>query len=231
MKKLQLLIFCCCLYVLGRGQSTISGRSAFESELPEFQKVRISVLKTNPLAMIISQIPIAGEVRGLYERMLSANQSTMVGVSYNFPNFLMKEIIDSFNVSTNLKLRMSGFRFQAAYKFYLFGQYEDFLPQGFYLGPHASYNYVKLYEAQHRDAFLKVTFTNVSLIAGYQVLIAKTIAIDTYIGGGYKYNFDEVKNIRTAPVSFSKISGDPGLSQFFGEGFKFSLAVNVGWYF
>lgn len=193
--------------------------------------LRLNVVKTNPFALLISQIPFTGEARLLFEHMLTARQSTTFGLSYVFPNFIIRSTLEDLNNQYNVELRLRGYRVQGGYRFYLSNK--SFASDGFYIGPHASLYSAKLYEKNFKDGYLQINFANINLLWGYQVLLWDFFAIDTYMGVGYRNNFDIVKesSAPNAPVTFNSIANTPDFALLYNSNFKFSFSVNIGFVF
>ncbi|NVO01951.1 MAG: hypothetical protein HXX09_04555 [Bacteroidetes bacterium] len=179
------------------------------------------VIKTNPLSMIQGQIILTGEYKLVYEFATNQHQSMQIGGAYIGKSLMMLIGDTSRGVNTS-SLSVSGFRFQAAYKLFLIKKY--LAPVGIYVGPFCSYTSATLAYKQTSTTtdYINLRYFNVDAMIGGQVIAGK-IAIDGYLGLGYKYNtFTE--NI--ANKNYQMFTRD----QFFfiDNHFKFLLGLNLG---
>lgn len=216
---------CLCLLILIGGLK-LNGQPLDIEKLDEKTLIfPTNVIKTNPLALIISQIPFTGEARLMYERAFSHRNATMVGISYVFPNFLIIDSLQALSNRLNLTISMAGFRVQAAQKVYLSSKKRA--PYGLYIAPHASVYSARIYIRQNRSFYLNTVFTNVSLIAGYQIIIMDALALDVYTGLGYRYNFLNEKNGVGMPLTTTSLHTDfPYRSHV-----KLTFSINAGIFF
>lgn len=202
----------------------------FPHDTLKIPKTRLNILKTNPLAIALSQVPWTGELRVMYERVELPKQSTVIGLSFIMLSPLLADSIQAYYKRTNgVYVRIFGFRFQAAQRFYL-TQWNS--PEGFYVSPHASYNITKwsfyyAYTGASKKVVYSalVNFININVLVGFQKLIRKKLAIDVNIGVGYRYNFFKEKNSQTVvPIDFEKDTGIPNW-------LKLSYTSNFGFAF
>jgi hypothetical protein len=186
------------------------------SENPEVDSVLINklkhskpvsyILKTNFLPMLYSRLPLTSEYRLLGEFALSSKQSICIGGSYLGKTILLNIVYPPRTVGPGVYIQ--GYRFQAAYKYYLVQKI--FTPMGLYLSPHFSYysaNYSYEPMTSYTD-YEKLTNFTAQFHFGAQILIKNKAAFDFFHGIGYnkytytQYDFDN-KTKRT-------ISKDPG---------------------
>ena len=149
-----------------------------------------NVLKISPLALIMGQIPLTGELRVMYEMATAPRQSSFIGASLNYTGVFLSlaNVVDT--TLTNQKYRFFGGRAQVAYRFYLLKKKEA--PNGLYVAPHFSFNYAK-FELKNGFDWQKFYYINGSIQFGYQ-LIAGHFAFDVCTGLGYRNNFSDYYN-------------------------------------
>ena len=182
--------------------------------------------------MLWGNIPLTAEYRLVYEAPTGPYESLQISISYLARGPLALAILnsDTSNGGTsaaqkklNSELRFTGFRAQIMYRFFVLKIRSS--PQGFYVGPHASYSYLKIYRPSNKDLFLQWVFMNASIQAGFQGVISHCFAIDFFTGLGYKYNYSEEHHPNggtiTAPISII-----PKLDHV-----KFTLGMNFGYAF
>jgi hypothetical protein len=195
-----------------------------------------NVIKSNPVAVLMGQIPFTGEYRAMYEYTKSPSQSSMIGVSYLGKGILIRMIeMDTNFTNRNIKLVVRGVRLQAAHRFYLtgigkfFSKDYEYAPLGFYISPHISYasaiissKFLSTY-----DIFIRATYFNVSLLSGLQMELFDGFVIDAFTGLGYKKNtlYEHYSPGQSRP------SKDADDIPFFNSNIKFSLGFNVGYAF
>lgn len=187
-----------------------------EQEIPRLKE--LNVLKTNPLAVLWSQIPFTGEVRATYERVMSLDQSSVISLSYVFlsPVDIVREFVRDMEDSLGVNILVRGARVQAAYRFYLSS--DEPAPYGIYIGPHASVNGLNLAVKGFPNDYINIYYANAGFLAGYQFRIGPLFVGDVYIGAGYKYNFAEEHSAdKFRPSQFE-----------LGKGFKPSFSMNAG---
>ena len=159
-------------------------------------------IKTNPMAALggpiwLVIVPVTGEYKVLFEARTSRTQSVEVGASYLGPSILLN--LDEIADSTD-KVGISGFRLQAAYKFFLT---KENAPEGFYVGPHISYATATIKNKDNPVDFIDATKINFNVLFGYQLITSGGFTLNIYTGLGYKlrdydvpgesnFDFDEV---------------------------------------
>lgn len=185
----------------------------FPHDTLKVPKTRLNILKTNPFALLASQVVLAidsppiplltGELRVMYELVELPKQSTVIGLSYIMQSPLFTDTVDvHLRKRFGLTLRINGVRLQVAQKFY-FTKWNS--PQGLYIAPHASYNWSKwsfyytTYSGTRGNNAVTYFFNyiNVNALFGFQKLIRKKVAFDVNVGVGFRYNFYKEKNSQT----------------------------------
>jgi len=200
----------------------------------DLPRTRNNVIKTNPLALIMGNIPIyTSEARLVNETTVSLYQSVFFGASYLFKSPLFTALEQDTAINPDgIKHTVSGFRVQAGYKFYINGWMEHkrknlkgLAPKGLYMGPHISYATCKISTAfyKSKDIYYRISFFNVNLQAGYQ-LIAGRFALDAFTGVGYMNNTVVYHDSNKAnyPVDTSNDG------YFYNSNIKIVLGVNLG---
>jgi len=196
--------------------------------IPE-KPVSYEVLKTNPMTFLLGPTVISSEYGLSYEFSLSNSTSLSLGASLLKKNIFiyLAEKIDTNNstgqtvVHISPKLKISGYRFQAQYKWVL--PLYDY-PNGLYIGPHASFStvYFSYQQRGFTKDFYKIVHRNVSLLMGYQHFLHDKIFIDLYAGLGYKNNYvTEHKTVN----NFKKID-----NEFIFTGIAIPLKISMGFY-
>ena len=153
----------------------------------------LTVYKTNPFSIIWGPIPFTAEYKIIRETAFAPNQSFLVGISYLGKSPLLSQAEKANqnnsipNSGTNDKLKVRGFRFQFAYRYYLSKRKA---PRGFYCGPQLSWSYATITPASlsSRNYYIYGTHFNINALAGYQVIIRDKVAFDFFFGLGYKKN-------------------------------------------
>ncbi|MFN8323059.1 MAG: hypothetical protein U0T74_10415 [Chitinophagales bacterium] len=151
--------------------------------------LRQNVIKSNLIPFLFGQIPICGEIRFTYERMLSHNQSLTLGASYNYPNlflFVMPAIANP-NGTTLKDYSLRGGRITLGYRFYPLKSKQA--PEGLFVGPYGSFNFVKIKERNGNGSSETWCYANGSLIAGYQFYLTRGVFLELFGGLGYRKNF------------------------------------------
>jgi hypothetical protein len=211
-------VFVTALLTLFILNSMVSRAQSLDRESSPLMLKELHVLKSNPLALVWSQIPFTGELRVMYERVASINQSIVISASYVFlsPIDVVQQAVHDWEDSLGINVRLNGYRVQLAYKFYL----DDGVraPFGFYLAPHASFNSLKIDVKGYPNDWAKVNFLNVNLLFGYQLQTGGNFVADFHIGAGYKNNFAQFSEGATLTTSELEIK----------KGFKPSLGINIG---
>lgn len=186
-----------------------------EFDLSQYDQQTLNVLKTSPFPLLISQIPITGSIRVMYERVMGLKQSTVIGASYVFPNALFRQLATEVYDTFGVNISAHGFRAQAAYRYYLTGK----APNGLFIGPHVSANIVKVNYKEIDDIWTNIYYLNANALFGFQWLIKGKVGFDLYTGFGYRQNF----------FMDYKIGEDPIRTDFPDNfrNFKFTLATNI----
>lgn len=162
-----------------------------------------TIIKTNPTAILIGVMPIVtSEYRLLFEFPSGPFQSSQMGFSYlgksPFIRYIENDTLKKNPNAYRLKMQISGFRFQASYRFFVNKWMESlglsseplYSPKGFYVSPHISYASAKItYKfANQYDIYYRVNHFNVNMLFGCQFTLFRKFAVDMYTGLGYKQN-------------------------------------------
>lgn len=117
------------------------------------------LIKTNPFAILWGPIPLTSEYKLIVEVPSSRYQSVQVGISI----FRKSPVIGIMEMQTNSqydpKLIISGFRLQAANKFYWIRK-KFASPFGFFIAPHVSYSNARISIGKSRslkNAYFDIT--------------------------------------------------------------------------
>ncbi len=202
------------------------------------------VLKTNPLPILWGNVILTSEYRLVGEAPVAPRQSIMCGLSYldkgPFFDIVWQAIgagLDSAQQALWNQLgkyaRYNGYRIQGMYRFYLTRSH--LAPRGFYAGPHVSFSVAKLSweDAQYKSFWTRYKYFNVNLVSGVQGIIANAVAVDFFIGVGYKYNTEETHDFNgtTATVNITNIFKNPGARYTASDYIKYTLGLNFGYAF
>lgn len=217
--------------------------SLFSQNLPNLEKkeefegfkerklpFKQNIIKSNLIPVLVGQIPLCGELRFTYERMLTHNQSITLGASYNFPNLLLfvMPAITNPNNRTLKDYSMRGGRLTLGYRFYPLKRRHA--PNGLFFGPYGSFNFVKIKERKGNGDYLMYCYSNVSLILGYQFHLRKGVFMEFFGGLGYRKNFaveyDSYYKTNTKYDIDNKIK-PPLVGSWFNY-VKLSLQMNIG---
>jgi hypothetical protein len=161
----------------------------------------------------------------MLEHVINENQAFQISGSYlgksGYLALMETQISDPLNISVR------GYRFQAEYKFYLKGLLRDIeTPEGLYFAPAYSYSHAKFINRYNAglNEYLSMTYTYYGLKCGYQI-IDNNLAIDIFLGGGYRENIwvDYMQNTSTV-VDEEEYTIYPGH-------FKILFGFNAGWAF
>ncbi len=149
------------------------------------------LIKSSPTAFLWGGIlPFTSEYRLMAEVPSAKKQSEVISFSYLGKNIFLGAVQKLSAVSSNRILKVSGWRFQYAHKFYLV-RHERKAPYGFYVAPLISYSNVHvsigLNRYYHQTYF---DFRNLSenLVIGVQSGKSKHFSTDIYFGMGHKSN-------------------------------------------
>ncbi len=177
---------------------TDSQQKAQKDSLKSLLKTRhspkaLTVYKTNPFSIMWGPIPYTAEYKLIRETAFSAHSSFVVGISFLGKSPLLSQAEKSNagsslnNSQGNTKLKVRGWRFQMAYRYYL-GKRKA--PRGFWCGPQVSWANVLISDKSSTAAndYLEATHFNVNALAGYQIIIRDKWAFDFFFGLGYKKN-------------------------------------------
>lgn len=147
------------------------------------------ILKVNLLS------PLFGIVNFHYERNINPNSSTQAEFFYYTGQ--------TFGQSVGVQ----GFGLTYNYRFYLTGTF----PSGWYVQPYARYqNYFE--STQHANGFVNgtgsqdhVSVYSLGMVFGYQVVFAKRICFDMFLGPNYNKSFENGSQIssQSLPPMFS----------------------------
>lgn len=184
-----------------------------------------NVIKFSPVAPFVGQIPVAGELRVVYERFVTHNNSITIGGSLNYisiPYKIMEAIVDT----SGIRLQLWGGRGQIGYRYYVLKSIDA--PQGLWIGPIASYNYARISNKNGNKSYTDYHYINAGFLVGYQVYIKSNWYFEGFTGLGYRNNFGIFKDgisgrterydLALAPVAFLKH-------------IKYYLAVHFGYAF
>ena len=194
------------------------------TKLP-YPKTKTGTLKTNPFVMIMGGLPLASEYRLMYELTSSLHTSQQVGFSYLGRTLLYRPLAKQLDSTLTLDVVFRGFRLQYMYKIFIGRQ--DYAPEGWYLGPIASYATGRLslgyWMSGGRYIEMKQGYCCMTL--GRQARIGGRLTYDVFIGMGYKKNRLEqhYPNAPSQPIEL-----DSGLGAFYYSNFKFCTGMNFG---
>lgn len=209
-------------------------------KLPDYT-VR-NIIKFNPLPILWGPIPLTSEYRVLREITIGEQESVQVGVSYLGKSPFVGLAENSYNNGNNpngggtgntnpngtvsfntpdLKLTISGFRFQLSYRKYLG---DSKTPNGAYISPHISFSeafisdkYISRYQQ-----YVRVTHFNMNFLVGYQSILWNKLAFEVFTGLGYKKNrWEENSSGAYAPIATDEIP-------LYNLPVKFTLGFNIG---
>lgn len=199
--------------------------------LPKEKEISYDVLKFRPGGLLMSPIVITSELGLSYEFTLAKDKALALEASLLTKNVFLYlgEQLDTANnrtgsniVQVSQPLKISGYRFQAQYKWIL-PLYSSY-PCGMYIGPHASASTVFFSYRQrgYSTDFYKIHLNNISLLMGYQHFINNKFFFDLYFGLGYKYNY--VYYYKTLD-DFEKVE-----NEFILTGVPIKLKISMGYY-
>jgi len=193
-------------------------------KLPSFEEEKVkrpkaNVIKIAPIALLFGQILAAAEARVIYELVVAPQQSYYVGVSLNFQNFLTLALWDSTNQTngSNWDPRLGG-RVQGGYKFYPIKALKA--PNGLFVGPHVSYNFLNVEERSVPDARARIVYLNASALAGYQLVLGDRFVMELVTGFGYRRNY---------AVYYTR--NQKTYTDIWNNGLKVTITYNIGVYF
>jgi len=207
-------------------------------ELPPKQKrYNYEMLKINPLALFSGPSMATSELGLSYDFSLGKRSGISIGASYLTKNvfiYLAELASNAQNPGTGSsviyvtpKIKISGYRIQAQYKFLV--PFGSAYPNAFYFGPHASFASTYLgneHNISNTD-YYRIVHQNLSLLLGVQIFAGKKLCLDIYQGLGYKNNY--LLYYKTA-TNFKKEESDfifTGMP----NNLKISLGIYMGWAF
>ena len=207
--------FCFALtLILSNGESNAQDSLTYTSK----SSYPVNVIKTNPLAALVGQNPLTGELKLMYERAIGSKMAGFIGISYNTKGVLKLEQLIPDTIDQFKTGKINGYRIQAGYKFYLT---KFSIPvKGFYVAPHFSYNNSKINILSDRYSYFRGTLFNINALTGYQFIAGGSFAFDIFTGLGYKSNTWEIFNKE------GELVGSPNKS-----GLKVSFGFNFGYAF
>jgi hypothetical protein len=148
------------------------------------------VLKTSPAAFLWGGVPLTSEYRLMAEITTGRTQSDELGISYLGKN-VAYGAFEKLNKTSNARtLKVSGWRFIYAHKFYLVN-HRHHSPYGFYVAPLFSYTNAHISLGLNRyyhQTYYDFRHFNANLVLGIQTGKFKRLTMDIYAGGGYKSN-------------------------------------------
>ncbi len=179
------------------------------------------VIKTNILPIIWGNVPYTAEYRLVGEFMTTRGQSLSIGASYLGKSMLLILSEKSSQNKGQPVLSVNGYRVQAAYKFYFIKK--NLRPEGPYLALHSSWSSARIFEKGNTADYYSGSHFNVNILFGAQVIAANKVAIDFFLGPGYKNNkWSEHIPGATKIIDITKF----GL--IYSGHLKFTLGFNVG---
>jgi hypothetical protein len=184
-----------------------------------------NVIKFSPVSPIIGQIPVAGELRMVYERFINYNNSLTIGASFNYisiPYKLLELVADT----TGVRMQLWGGRGQVGYRYYPLKQKDA--PDGLWLGPIASYNYARISNVRGNGSYIDYHFINAGFIVGYQVQMRRNWFFEAFSGLGYRNNFGVYRDGISGRIQRYNLAITPLP---FLQHVKFYLAVHFGYAF
>ncbi len=189
-RKFLLAALVCCSYGGLVAQETDSIATQ-KKELKTFKvnyrsAAHNNVIKFSPVSPFIGQIPIAGELRVVYERFITHNNSITIGGSFNYisiPYKIMELIADT----SGTRLQLWGGRGQVGYRYYPLKSKDA--PDGLWLGPIASYNYARISNVRGNGSYIDYHYINAGFLVGYQVHMKNNWYFEAFTGLGYRNNF------------------------------------------
>lgn len=171
-----------------------SGFQGFkEVQLPQQQ----NLFKVGTTSFLVGQILFCGELRLMYERMLTHNQSLLATVSYNYPSpFLLLGGIFQGKNSIVGQYSIRGGRIALGYRFYPLKKFVG--PEGLFFGPYLSYNFAKIKERHGAGDYWTINNWNANMVVGYQLQVADHWYLEAFTGLGYKnaywFTYDAAHN-------------------------------------
>ena len=134
-----------------------------------------NIIKLNPISLAF------GNINLIYQRALGKSSAVQIGGNYWY-RFLGTEV--------------TGFGIRGGYQFFVTGRTKT-APEGFYVGPHLSYNSLKERETDVQNS---VNTFGVGLMLGYQWVWKSGLSLD--LGIGPMYTFAQEENTETSFEGF-----------------------------
>ncbi|MFN8286332.1 MAG: DUF3575 domain-containing protein [Chitinophagales bacterium] len=187
MKQLALVSLLLLLFLGVAAQTKVDTTHFQGFTTPRFA-AKDNVIKWSSFSYITGQLLLCGEIRLMYERMLGYNQSITVTASYNYPSpiFLVEALMNT-KQSILAQYSIRGGRIALGYRYYPLIEFRA--PEGLFIGPYVSYNFVKLKERHGNGDYLTLNNFNANFIVGYQYEMARNWYIEVFTGLGYKNAF------------------------------------------
>jgi len=154
-------------FIIGMSVSCFAQDEA-EENLP-------NIIKLNPISLAF------GNINLIYQRALGKSSAVQIGGNYWY-RFLGTEV--------------TGFGIRGGYQFFVTGRTKT-APEGFYVGPHLSYNSLKEKETDVQNS---VNTFGVGLMLGYQWVWKSGLSLD--LGIGPMYTFAQEENTETSFEGF-----------------------------
>lgn len=142
------------------------------------------------MAPLWGPIPFTAEYRIIAEAALGRTRSAQLGLSYLGTSLLWKIVENVTNTPAYYMVKVSGYRIQAGYRFYLINK-RKYAPFGFYVSPMVSYSNARIsvgLDSYYRQVYYDFRHFNTNLIMGVQIGRNSTITMDIFAGLGYKRN-------------------------------------------
>ena len=195
------------------------------------------ILKFSLIPIFVGQIDFTGELRVTYERKIAKHQSITIGVSYDYPNFILLAIGNQFSRGSggrhgggrssgaNLNsVSVEGGRITFGYRYYPLKKQPGL--KGFFIGPWLSYNAANIRDKSASQNYELVNYADACAITGYQ-LVVHHFALEFFGGFGYKNNFVTHPNADANQVYRQFTIPQTGPAKYF----KFALEMNFGYAF
>ena len=127
-----------------------------------------NIIKLNPISLAF------GNINLMYQRAIGRSSAVQIGANYWY-RFLGTEV--------------TGFGVRGGYQFFVTNRTKS-SPEGFYLGPHLSYN-----SLTEKETDVSVNTVGVGLMLGYQWIWKSGLSLDLGIGPMYTFaSEDETEN-------------------------------------
>lgn len=185
------------------------------------------LLKTNPFAPLWGPIPYTGEYRFMVEVANAPRQSTVIGLSYLGKSLMWGLIEKSASVPSQYRLKVSGWRLQLAYRFYLNKQ-KTVAPFGFYVSPALSYSNAKVaigLERFYKQVYYDFSNVSANILIGTQMRRSSKVAIDIFAGWGYQKNqvFYHISSSKALPYNTRDFGN------YYNKPYRFTFGFNLAY--